>query len=64
MIDEPIIHSMLDCDLYKWTMGSVVFHDFPTAKVSYKFILRSKVAFPNGFDDELEKQIQLLSYLA
>ncbi len=58
---DPIIRSMLDDDLYKCNMASVVFHDFPTAIVSYKFILRSKVAFPSGFDRELKNQLELLS---
>jgi nicotinate phosphoribosyltransferase len=63
MIDEPIIKSLLDDDLYKFNMGSVVFHDFPNAIVTYKFILRSKVPFPKGFDTELLNQIELLSKL-
>lgn len=60
MIQEPIIRSLLDDDLYKFNMGSVVFHDFPNAIVTYKFILRSKVPFPKGFDTELQNQLELL----
>lgn len=60
MIQEPIIRSLLDDDLYKFNMGSVVFHDFPNAIVTYKFILRSKVPFPKGFDNELLNQLELL----
>lgn len=63
MIQEPIIRSLLDDDLYKFNMGSVVFHDFPNAKVSYKFILRSKVPFPKGFDTELMNQLEMLAKL-
>jgi len=44
-------------------MASVVFHDFPNAIVTYKFILRSKVDFPANFAAELEYQIGLLSKL-
>ena len=62
-IDEPIIRSMLDDDLYKVNMASVVFHDFPTAVVTYKFILRSKVPFPDRFGIELRKQISMLCKL-
>lgn len=62
-LDTPIITSMLDDDLYKFNMGSVVFHDFPNAVVTYKFILRSKVPFPRGFDSELQNQLELLSKL-
>jgi len=62
-IDTPIIRSMLDDDLYKFNMGSVVFHDFPNAVVTYKFILRSKVPFPDRFCIELSKQIRMLAKL-
>jgi nicotinate phosphoribosyltransferase len=62
-LDTPIIRSMLDDDLYKFNMGSVVFHDFPNAVVTYKFILRSKVPFPDRFCIELRKQINLLCKL-
>src|ERR1035441_296567 len=62
-IEDPIIKSMLDDDLYKINMGSVVFHDFPSAVVSYKFILRSKVPFPDEFCIKLYSQIQMLSKL-
>lgn len=54
---------MLDDDLYKVNMGSVVFHDFPNAVVTYKFILRSKVPFPDGFYIKLHNQIQMLAKL-
>lgn len=63
-LDTPIITSMLDDDLYKMNMGSVVFHDFPTAVVTYKFILRSKVPFPDRFCIELSKQIRMLAKLS
>ena len=63
IIDEPIIKSMLDDDLYKQNMGSVVFHDFPRVVVTYKFFLRSKVEFPPNFATELNRQIQFLAQL-
>ena len=62
-ITEPIIRSMLDCDLYKFNMASVVFHDFSNDCVTYIFILRSKVSFPSNFSEELQNQIQFLSQL-
>ena len=62
-IDAPIIRSMLDDDTYKLNMASVVFHDFPNAVVTYKFILRSKVPFPDRFCIELRKQINMLCKL-
>lgn len=61
MINEPIIKSMLDDDLYKINMGSVAFHLFPRAIVTYNFFNRGKTPFPFGFDAELRNQINLLS---
>jgi nicotinate phosphoribosyltransferase len=62
-LENPIIQSMIDDDWYKFTMGSVVFHLFPRAVVTYEFINRGNTPFPKGFDVELRKQIQYLTYL-
>lgn len=63
MTFEPIIKSFLDDDLYKLTMGSVVFHDFPYAGVQYEFINRGKTPFPPGFATCLEEQLSYLGSL-
>lgn len=55
---------MLDDDLYKINMGSVVFHMFPRAIVEYTFINRGKTEFPKGFAEALIAQINLLSQVA
>jgi nicotinate phosphoribosyltransferase len=62
-IDKPIILSILDTDLYKVTMGQMVFHDFPEAVVQYDFINRGKTPFPPGFDKALQEQINHLASL-
>jgi nicotinate phosphoribosyltransferase len=62
-IDYPIITSLLDDDLYKFTMGQVVFHLFPEAIVEWEFINRGKTEFPEGFADELKHQVKFLSQL-
>jgi nicotinate phosphoribosyltransferase len=62
-IDEPILTSMLDDDLYKLTSAAVVFHNFPRALVRYEFINRGKTKFPSGFDEELYRQIQMMEFL-
>ena len=36
-----IITSLLDTDLYKFTMMQVVLHQFPEAEVEYKFKCRN-----------------------
>lgn len=63
-VRNPIITSMLDDDLYKINMGSVVFHLFPRAIVEYTFINRGKTQFPEGFDVALRLQIAQLASLA
>jgi len=45
-------------------MGSVVFHLFPRAVVTYKFFNRGKTVFPKGFANALQYQIEALSKLA
>ena len=39
-----IIQSLLDTDLYKFTMMQAVLHQFPAAQVEYRFQCRSKGA--------------------
>lgn len=63
MIDRPIITSMLDDDMYKFTQGAVVFHNFPNAIVSYQFFNRGRTQFPEGFGDALAKQVMKLCEL-
>lgn len=58
---EQIIESILDNDLYKFTMGQVIFNQYPTAEVEFQFINRGKTKFIPGIAAELTKQIQYLS---
>lgn len=60
---EPILKSMLDDDLYKLTQGSMAFHLFPRAVVTYEFINRGKTKFPVGFADALREQIKAMESL-
>ena len=59
-----IIKSLLDNDLYKFTMQYAVIKLFPTAKVRYSFILRSKVGFPEGFAKNLREEIKNMEKLS
>ena len=59
-----MINSLLDNDLYKFTMQNAVIKHFPRAKVRYQFINRGNTDFPEGFAQELRKSVQNLSKLA
>ncbi len=52
-----MIHSILDNDLYKFTMQLAVVKKFPRAKVRFEFINRGKDPFPEGFAEELRRQV-------
>lgn len=58
---ERIINSNIDTDLYKLTMGQAVFHNFPDLRVGYEFINRGKTEFPDRFDIDLQKRIEMMA---
>ncbi|MCK9685581.1 nicotinate phosphoribosyltransferase [Scleromatobacter humisilvae] len=43
---RPIIHSLLDTDLYKFTMWQTMLHRHPQAQAEYRFLCRNTPAFP------------------
>jgi nicotinate phosphoribosyltransferase len=61
---KQIINDFLDQDLYKFTMQQAVVKKFPRAKVKYAFINRGKTPFPEGFAEELRKQVKMMENLA
>lgn len=60
---EGIIRSLLDTDLYKFTMQQAVFHQFPKAEVVYAFTCRDKETKLGFLKEEVEEQIKLLEKL-
>jgi len=58
-----MIKSLLDNDLYKFSMQNAVINLFPYAKVKYAFINRGNTKFPEGFAEELRKYIFKMSDL-
>lgn len=58
-----IITSLLDTDLYKFTMMQVVLHQFPGAQVSYKFKCRNEGVNLAQFADEIRSEIEALCCL-
>ncbi|MDR3368119.1 nicotinate phosphoribosyltransferase [Rhodoferax sp.] len=43
---EPVIHSLLETDLYKFTMQQPMLHSMPTNQAEYHFVCRNASAFP------------------
>jgi nicotinate phosphoribosyltransferase len=43
---KPIITSLLDTDLYKFTMWQALLHRHPQVQVEYRFVCRNKPAYP------------------
>lgn len=58
-----IIQSLLDTDLYKFTMMQAVLHQFPGAQVEYKFKCRSRGAQLAPLIDEIRDEIRQLCEL-
>ena len=58
-----IIQSLLDTDLYKFTMMQAVLHQFPGAQVQYKFKCRSPGVNLAPYLDEIKHEIHLLCNL-
>jgi nicotinate phosphoribosyltransferase len=58
-----MINSLLDNDLYKFTMQNAAMKLYPHSKVKYKLINRGKDKFPNGFSKSLQKRINQFAEL-
>ena len=58
-----IIQSLLDTDLYKFTMMQVVLHHFPGAQVEYRFKCRNPGVDLARFADEIRDEVRSLCSL-
>ncbi|RYF81988.1 MAG: nicotinate phosphoribosyltransferase [Comamonadaceae bacterium] len=58
-----IIQSLLDTDLYKFTMMQVVLHHFPGAKVEYRFKCRNPGVNLARFANEIREEVRALCSL-
>ncbi|MDR0587963.1 MAG: nicotinate phosphoribosyltransferase [Burkholderiales bacterium] len=58
-----IIRSLLDTDLYKFTMMQVVLHQFPQAEVAYRFKCRNKEVDLSPIADRVREEIASLTSL-
>ncbi len=43
---QPVIHSLLDTDLYKFTMWQTMLHRHPQTQAEYTFVCRNEPAYP------------------
>ena len=59
-----IIQSVLDTDLYKFTTSYAYSKLYPRAYGQFRFIDRGKTIYPQGFADELKKELQEMTKLA
>jgi nicotinate phosphoribosyltransferase len=59
-----IIQSVLDTDLYKFTTSYAYSKLYPRAYGQFRFIDRGKTTYPQGFAEELKKEIQEMSKLS
>uniref|UniRef100_UPI00333EF8A4 nicotinate phosphoribosyltransferase n=1 Tax=Castellaniella defragrans TaxID=75697 RepID=UPI00333EF8A4 len=58
---RPIIESLLDTDLYKFTMWQAMLHQHPAAQAEYHFICRDRPQYPLGaLAGEIQAQIDHL----
>ena len=56
---EPIIHSLLETDLYKFSMGQAIYHEFPTYTTTWSFKCRNEdVFFTPEMVEEIRTQIK------
>ena len=61
---HSIIDSIIDTDLYKFSMGQAILFKFPYTKVEYTFINRNDTKFPKNFDKELNRQIKYMEMIS
>lgn len=57
---RQIVRYFTDDDLYKFTMCCAVIENFPRTQVKYKFNDRDNTVYPEGFAEELRRQLEML----
>jgi nicotinate phosphoribosyltransferase len=58
---KPIVRSLLETDLYKFTMWQALLHRHPDAHTEYAFVCRNKSAYPLAeLKEDVERQLDLL----
>jgi len=60
---EPIIESILDDDLYKFSMQQAIFHQYPNAEVAYEFKCRNEDVKLGFLADDVQAEVEALGKL-
>lgn len=64
MTSEPAIRSLLDTDLYKFTMWQPMLHRHPQVRTTYRFVCRNRPEYPLAeLLDEVQAQLDHLCSL-
>lgn len=58
-----MIYSLLDNDLYKFSMAQCIYHNFPNVPVEYDLFIHSKDIDLRPFKEEIEREIRQLDSL-
>ncbi|MCR5105709.1 MAG: nicotinate phosphoribosyltransferase [Eubacterium sp.] len=62
---KPIITSLLEQDMYKYSMGQAIYHQFPSYKTTWTFKCRNKdVTFTADMVEEIKEQIKVFCELS
>ncbi|MFP8780525.1 nicotinate phosphoribosyltransferase [Hydrogenophaga sp. RWCD_12] len=62
---EPVITSLLDTDLYKFTMWQTMLHRHPQTQAEYRFVCRNQPAYPlTQLLDEVNTELDALCALS
>ncbi len=62
---EPVITSLLDTDLYKFTMWQTMLHRHPQTQAEYRFVCRNQPAYPlTRLLDEVNAELDALCALS
>lgn len=59
-LNQPIITSLLDNDLYTFTVAYLYLQKFPRTIVAYKFHDRNNTAYPSNFAKLLKEQVKAM----
>lgn len=60
----PIIHSLLETDLYKFTMWQAMLHDTPSNQAEYRFVCRNVPDYPlSDLKPDIESELDALCRL-